>query len=340
MSDEIRRSEGQLWIDRQSPYGLKYHVAGETFQVETTKVYKSASENIIYAGTVVALESYSEEEGLAVKPAVFPEDVDNVLGVCAQTTVSGGELTILKSGFITLNETDISNAFYLGDSLSSEDYKANGYYKGAPVYWFIGRSYKDGSTYTYDTPESNEGKITLSTPSGIKWKTRLDNTGSQLDEDALSYNVYYSNLPIIGTLVDYKLKDDKTGFEELKISLNVSGFESDIVWTYPYKGYYTLPTGNTTLKIRHGLFPSSINASDNVGFKGFKPRCFCDILAINETDDTEQRVFAGIDNFYGQVETEGASADRRTEIEFKNVQTSKKLSITGKVVYHFHYQYI
>ena len=160
--------------------------------------------------------------------------------------------------------------------------------------------------------------------------------------DEASLNVYYSNLPIIGTLVDYTLDDDSnpTKFEELKISLNVSRFESDIVWEYPFRGYYTLPLGDTSLEIRHGLFPSSIVQSDSEGWKGFKPRCYCDILSINESDDTEQQVFAGIDNYYGQIETEGASKDRRTELEFKNVQESKKLSITGKVVYHFHYQYI
>lgn len=349
-----KRTDGQLWIDRKIPHGLKYHVDGETYQVQTTKIYKASSDiPTIHAGTVVTLESTSEnaagEDVLRIKPACFPKDTDAVLGVCSKTTNAGEELAILTSGLITLNESDIDSIFYQGDALSIEAYKADGYYKGAPVYWFIGRSYFDNGTPKYDDPYNKQGRITLCTPSGIKWK--LGPLGSTvLTSDEQSLNVYYANLPVIGTLVDYTLNSEKTKFTEIKISLSVSGFESDIVWTWPFRGYYVLspknpPSGDpaikTEIEIRHGLFPNIVNSSSDgveaFHYRSFKPRCFCDILALDSEDDTEQRVFAGVDNYYGVTEQEPSSSDKKTVIEFKNVQHTKRLSVTGKVVYQFHY---
>lgn len=351
-----QRAEGQLWIDRKKPHGLRYRVDGETFQVETVKSYMAGSS--VDAGCVVVLSSLGTDsqgnEIAAFRPAEFPKDLGSVLGVCPRTVVEGDEVTILQNGFITLDSSDLSNILVQ----RSGDFDNGINYKGAPVYWFIGRTYKDGNSYGYMAPEA--GKITLSTPSGMKW-----GQGPVASDNEL--NVGYSNLPMIGTVADLELSNGS--ISSLKISLNVNSFDSILEWYWPYSinitgessdisasliNTYTDPTTSDDqstslideskekrIVIRHGLFPGIIPSEEP--YYAFRSRCFCDIIALNKSDDTETQVLAGVDNFYGASEEEGAvdGSNRRTEIIFKNSTESeeKRINVFGKVSYGYVKQY-
>ena len=89
------RAEGQLWIDRNSPYGLKYHTHGKTFQLEATQVFVAGkgagnTDIIFKAGTLVAIDSI-DGNTVIFKAAQFPQDIDSVLGICPKEVKSGEE---------------------------------------------------------------------------------------------------------------------------------------------------------------------------------------------------------------------------------------------------------
>ena len=326
---EDNRVEGQLWIDRKEPHGLKYHTDGVTYQLVPEKVY-SVSGGItgIPKGSLVAIDDSD-----TFKLAQFPKDTDRVVGICPIDINPGQteETSLLKNGNITLSKSSFKHI--TGDIPNWNNMV------GAPVYWFIGRSYFDGTTPYYKDPQEYPGELTLATPSGIRW-----GLGNKFNGDT-SLNVGYSNLPTVGTVIS-------VNGDNVTINVNISKFESELEWHWPYcinnSSEQTAstdipsetPTGNikeNILSIRHGLFCKSTNDSSE-NFYAFRPRCFCNVLAMNTDDDTEHVVFAGVDNYYGDVETEPASGDKRTDITFKNYD-GKKIYVSGKVVYTFDKQY-
>ena len=315
------RTEGQLWIDKNPPYGLKYHTHGNTYQLEATAVFKA--KNTTKAGTLVAIDSIDGNGAFTFKAAQFPRDIDSILGICPKNVTSGEETSILRDGVIEL--TDLSMFYQEKDTL-------NGDYHNAPVYWFIGRSFKNGNSYGYVDPSEKIGYITLGTPSGMRW-------GNEISCDDPSLNVGYSNLPTIGTVLDYTKNNNK--LTTLKISLAISDFESSLEWNWPYYSKVgNAPSdtfqGNRVIAVRHGLFPKFMSAG-NENFYNFRPRCFCDATVLQSTsDDTEHRAFVGVDNYYGLIEGESADDDKRTEIIIKsNLTSDKRINVSGKVVYTF-----
>lgn len=337
---EKNRIEGQLWIDRKEPHGLKYHTDGATYQLTPEKVYGV----IVPAGAIIPKGSLVAINGVnSFKLAQFPKDIDRVVGICPidlKNTSSSDiivETSILKNGNITLAQN--SAVFEHTDVSVTWSNMV-----GAPVYWFIGRSYFNGTTSCYIDPQEHPGELTLATPSGIRW-----GLGKTFNEDN-SLNVGYSNLPTVGTVVSVDNNN-------VTINVSISKFESELEWHWPYCMYYlnentlsstnipsetTTPTQNGNLKenilsIRHGLFCKSTNDSSE-NFYAFRPRSFCNVLAMNTGDDTEHVVFAGVDNYYGDVEAEPATFDKRTDITFKNYD-GKRIYVSGKVVYTFDKQH-
>lgn len=338
---EKNRVEGQLWIDRKEPHGLKYHTDGATYQLTPEKVYGV----IVPAGTIIPKGSLVAINGVnSFKLAQFPKDIDRVIGICpielnnntdSEITI---ETSILRNGNITLPKDFFRHITGVTGDISDWSIMV-----GAPVYWFIGRSYFNGITPCYIDPQEHPGELTLATPSGVRWGL------GKIFNDDNSLNVGYSNLPTVGTVVS-------VDGDNVTINVSISKFESELEWHWPYCMYYlnentlsstnipsetTTPTQNGDLKenilsIRHGLFCRS--TSQNSNYYTFRPRSFCNVLAMNTGDDTEHVVFAGVDNYYGNAEAEPADSDKRTDITFKNYD-GKRIYVSGKVVYTFDKQY-
>lgn len=309
------RIEGQIWIDKNSPYRLKYHTRGVDYEVSVHQVYDAESTELdsLYPGMVVALN-----ENGKLKKALFPDDLENVVGIVSQKNTTENKISISKVDKLILSATEVNNVFVdIEDVTLSE-------LKGAPIYWFIGRQKKSGTSFTYTDSSKHKGKLTFCTPSGYQWKK------TKIEDDC--FNIGYDNLPVVGTVGDISYSNGS--ITSLTINTNFNGFDKSISWSYPYtddtnlsRGVLT-PTNNiANVDICHGLFPNS---------KTVKARCFCDIIAMpnGASDDTEFQVSAIVDNFYSTKEQEAASEVRHTHIEVHTPDTYR-YNIHGTVVYKF-----
>ncbi len=332
------RVEGQIWIDKNSPYRLKYHINEKDYVVETSSSYSldssviSSSETAVGdtlfpAGLLVKLDSNN-----GIEKASFPDDLESVLGVVTQdvkklSNTTATEVVVGRSGYLTIDEPWNVFVEFAGTDVNSftkklpisDSVKSN---YGLPIYWYIGKSesVSGGMIYTYTSSEGSEGKLTFNTPSGFAWKEGMDP----------SLNVSYDNLPQIGTLVGIEN-------EKMYIHLNFSKFDSTIEWTWPGVHHSdgdcgeigpTLTEDETKqtsekIIIRHGLFA---NSSSNY----HKVRSFCDIVALDKHEpdnDNEYLVQAPVKN-----KTTGD--DRYTEITISSPETLY-YRISGRINYKF-----
>lgn len=311
----MSRVEGQLWIDRNSPYRLKYYVNGREYEVSVLQNYEIDPEDSeVTVGSVVKIN----EKG-KVERAIFPRDIDQVVGVVSQ--IEGSIASISESDSLYLTTDEVSSIFY-GTEITEDS-------KGAPVYWFIGRTLED---FTYVDSSTYAGYLTLDTPSGYQWNQ------TSISED--SFNVGYSNLPTVGHIIE-------VGDDYVIVNLHMSGFSLSQEWSWPLfykngeeivglvKGYSSASSeerGVSTITIRHGLFPNNKYNNDLVG----RVRCFCDVIAMpsEEGSDTEYVVQAAVDNYIGHTEEQPADSDKRTEIIISTPETLR-YSVTGRVLYNF-----
>ena len=282
----MRRIDGQIWIDREPPYRLKYHINGVDYTVLVAADYEVPVDEEgnpinILQGMVVR---DSDKGPAMVEPASFPEDIDRVLGIALNSSdyeflpdnEEAKHIAVAQTGYIVLDKPeDVSSVFALASDI---DVSQNGWGTkplddknpkdlpgiGAPVYWYIGYTEKtaEGSYVYHDSAfvdkESGidqRGKITFITPSGYKYpKTDIP------DDESL--NVGYDNLPRIGTVVDYTLSG--TTISSLVINVNFATFDSTLEWIWPGEHFNencgVIPTSCDNNKyegsqiIRHGLF--------------------------------------------------------------------------------------
>jgi len=316
---------GQLWIDKDSPYRLKYTANGSIFTVDVSSDYfiddiEISTEKPLCAGTIVAFKDGG------IRKAIFPDDIDNVIGVVGNTITSVSEpVSILKNGTITLSESDFNTMCHGGKSDFNQVEWSTDFMKGAPLYWFIGKEVFENSIYSYSYQEADAGKITLSTPTGRKWKY----TSTEIDN---SLNVSYDNLPTIG-FID-KINADNS----IDIYLNVNKFDTSLEWSWPFTGKPVFISTEDKIVIRHGLFPNSFKdfstgSGDSSQSYLFRQRDFVNILALNkENDDNEYIVSANVQNYYGQTDNEEPDSDPRTEIFIGQNNLNKyRFRITGTV---------
>lgn len=330
------RINGQVWIDKNSPYRLKYFVNNTEYEVNVSQIF-DASDTEAQALSVGMVLAVSEEEG-KIRRAVFPDDLERVIGVVGSKNEViindkvSYKISISTADKLILSKDEVYNVFVdLEESLGSNYHNLY----GAPIYWYIGRQRKIGETFSYKDSSENAGKITFNTPSGFQWgKTKID-------EDC--FNIGYDNLPSIGTVSSITTNSDGE-ITQLILNTNFQGFDKTIGWSFPYtdnanltrgvlkpkynsaKGYYS-----SSIDICHGLFPNS---------KTVKARCFCDVIAMPTTSnteetallDTEYNVSAIIDNYYDKEEAEPASKVRHTHIEVHTPETYR-YNIHGTVVY-------
>lgn len=312
----MTRIDGQIWIDKKVPNRLKYYVNGTEYEVSTSQSYPVATtlENTPYKGMLVCLDNGE------LTPAKFPDNLDNAIGLLGDIYTKEGKeyASVIRNNTLTLNEEEILKVFDTNE-LPQDVGSLN--LKGAPVFWFIGRSYKEGGNYKYKSPIGQEGKLTLYTPSGFVW----GKTSWGEDED-ISFNIGYDNLPTVGYVMSYTILNNR--LTSITLDANFTGFEKTLNWSFPYfhfsKGgaidYIAPQDGKVVFNIHHGLFP----VTDIVN-----PRCFCDILAKELNSDTEYVVEASVDNYLPTDTTDGY-----TEIGIKT-QEELIYNIHGNTVYRF-----
>jgi hypothetical protein len=350
---QISRVDGQIWIDKNQPYRLKYHVAEEDYSVETAVNYEIpfnsaplvADKNLYAAaGRVVKLSGKN-----TIADASFPADIENVLGVLeANITGSYNEdnklelagATVSRNSHVIIDHPELVFV-NLGDEFNDLDISKNGWKNltagiGAPVYWFIGRTVLENGEYKhYDSSKTGPngtslaGKLTLATPSGFKWNVN--------DIDDNSLNVGYDNLPTVGTVVNYQVSNNI--ITQIEIHLNFAKFDSSLEWSWPYLHKTHSPEkdgdcgkisptikdqsqSTVSFDIHHGLFADTDTSGK------LKVRNYCDILATDDpTSSNEYIVATGITNTY-------TGTNRKTTL---NISTPDSLyyRISGRVNYEF-----
>lgn len=335
MAVNKKRVDGLLWIDRNLPYKLKYHLDGNDYVVETSAVYEIApslfsdfeiGDIVLPAGTLVKLS----DNGETITKAYFPDDLEEVLGIITTdvkklTETTCSDAVVSRSGYLTITQPcKVFKEFSSLNVLTESNFKwvelgkklSDGY--GCPTYWFIGESTKTSYTDPFNYP----GMLTFNTPSGYKGVGSL-----APDDDAL--NVSYSNLPQVGNLLKVDIKK-----QEIIVHLNFSRFDSTLEWAWPGihnsnndcgKRGATIEGGEQTkgiIKIKHGLFPDDT--------EGYNIRSFCDIIAMEKhepNNEEEYLIHAPVQNIVG-------GDDRCTKITISSPE-ELYYRIYGRVNYKF-----
>ena len=351
----MKRIDGQIWIDREAPYRLKYHINGVDYTVLVAADYtvpevpEDEDPIVILQGMVVR---DSDKGPQMIEPASFPEDIDRVLGIALNSSsyenlpegTEDKHIAVAQTGYIVLDKPeDVSGVFALKSDI---DVTQNGWGTamgedppgiGCPVYWYIGHTIKEGDNYTYFDSKDQAGKITFITPSGYKYpKTLIEG-----DE---SLNVGYDNLPRIGTVVDYTLSD--TTISSITINVNFATFDSSLEWHWPGEHHdgncgkithgvadnaeLSTEPGQTTKKktandkslvIRHGLFVDNPGNMEVVNYSS--------IVASDKADSS-----GSIYNIQTRARNFTSDTDRRTVFDIKAAE-DLYYRVSGTIHYNF-----
>ena len=137
----MKKSNGQIWIDKNPPYNLMYR-AGNSNETATDRIVQSLSKyttttpESIQVGQLVSL---NRETG-NVKSSTFPDDLDNILGVATGVEAGDSRSTVSVA---TTGEVYISKSLINDLSIS----------KKRILYWNIA----SGATkpYTQDLPNTD-----------------------------------------------------------------------------------------------------------------------------------------------------------------------------------------
>src|SRR5574344_759596 len=114
----MKKSNGQIWIDKNPPYNLMYR-AGNSNKTATDRIvqslskYTTAAPSSIQVGQLVSLDRGTGN----VKSSVFPEDLDNILGVATGVETVGSTSTVSVA---TTGEVYISKNLINGLSTSKK----------------------------------------------------------------------------------------------------------------------------------------------------------------------------------------------------------------------------
>lgn len=335
----MRRIDGQIWIDREAPYRLKYHINGVDYTVLVAADYEVPVDEEgrpikILQGMVV---KDSDKGPAMIEPASFPEDIDRVLGIALNSSdyeflpdgTEAKHIAVAQTGYIVLDKPeDVSGVFALKSDINVTQ---NGWGTGsaddlpgigAPVYWYIGHIEKiSDDEYKYQDSSDQAGKITFITPSGYKYPETCIK-----DDETL--NVGYDNLPRIGTVVDYTLSG--ATISSIIINVNFATFDSTLEWAWPGE-HFDKKCGLITPKysnnkyigsqvIRHGLF-----ADQPVGLQVIN---YTDIVADDMADS------GSIYEVKTSVRNTTSGDDRNTTVTV-NTPEEMYYRISGTIHYNF-----
>ena len=137
----MKKSNGQIWIDKNPPYNLMYR-AGNSNETATDRIVQSLSKYTtttpasIQVGQLVSLDRGTGN----VKSSAFPEDLDNILGVATGVETAGSTSTVSVA---TTGEVYISKNLINGLSTS----------KKRILYWNIASG--ASKPYTQDLPNTD-----------------------------------------------------------------------------------------------------------------------------------------------------------------------------------------
>lgn len=119
--------EGQIWIEKQAPYKLKYHTNGKDFAIDTVEEYKLAAEpeKTPVVGDLVKINTSG-----SLEKASFPDDLRNVIGMLVSETGS-----VSKTGYVNIPlSTKIKDAFIDTDAINNLKVGDNLYWLDTGIY--------------------------------------------------------------------------------------------------------------------------------------------------------------------------------------------------------------
>lgn len=108
----MKKSNGQIWIDKNPPYNLMYR-AGNSNEKATDRIVQSLSKyttttpESIQVGQLVSLD---RETG-NVKSSAFPDDLDNILGIATGVEAgdSGSTVSVATTGEVYISKSLIND---------------------------------------------------------------------------------------------------------------------------------------------------------------------------------------------------------------------------------------
>ena len=204
----MKKSNGQIWIDKNPPYNLMYR-AGNSNETATDRIVQSLSKynteapESIQVGQLVSL---NRETG-NVENSTFPADLDNILGVATGVETAGGRSTVSVA---TTGEVYISKN--LINDLSTS--------KKRILYWNIASSAT--KPYTQDLP-SADGTIKYINLPVIGYITSFN--GYEGDS---SYITVQLNMGPFDSVLEFKcvrdvsIKTSDEGAQEIEIKHNLN----------------------------------------------------------------------------------------------------------------------
>lgn len=137
----MKKSNGQIWIDKKPPYYLMYR-AGNSNETATDRIiqsvtkYETAEPERIHIGQLVSIDRSSGN----IKISEFPSDLDNILGVATGVETRDGKSLVSVA---TIGEVYISKSLVAGLDAS----------KKRVLYWNI--TSKATKPYTQDLPNTD-----------------------------------------------------------------------------------------------------------------------------------------------------------------------------------------
>lgn len=108
----MKKSNGQIWIDKNPPYNLMYRV-GNSNETATDRIVQSLSKyttttpESIQVGQLVSLDRGTGN----VKSSAFPDDLDNILGVATGVEAgdSGSTVSVATTGEVYISKSLIND---------------------------------------------------------------------------------------------------------------------------------------------------------------------------------------------------------------------------------------
>lgn len=108
----MKKSNGQIWIDKNPPYNLMYR-AGNSNETATDRIVQSLSKyttttpESIQVGQLVSLDRGTGN----VKSSAFPDDLDNILGVATGVEAgdSGSTVSVATTGEVYISKSLIND---------------------------------------------------------------------------------------------------------------------------------------------------------------------------------------------------------------------------------------
>ena len=137
----MKKSNGQIWIDKNPPYYLMYR-AGNSNKTATDRIiqsvtkYETAEPERIHIGQLVSIDRSSGN----IKISEFPSDLDNILGVATGVETRDGKSLVSVA---TTGEVYISKSLVAGLDAS----------KKRILYWNIANGVTE--PYTQDLPNTD-----------------------------------------------------------------------------------------------------------------------------------------------------------------------------------------